>query len=336
MRCFPPYLLVWAAPVAEGRGRLAVVAVGGNALVSDEDHLSIGDQYHNVQALAPALADVLAAGWDLVLTHGNGPQVGFILHRSELASHQVAPVPLDYAVGDTQGAMGYMFVKALDNELSRRGQRRPVVALVTRTVVDGADPAFAHPDKPVGAFLSEAAARASAQRWGWEVMTEAGRGWRRVVPSPTPLEVVEAPVVRLLVDQGVVVIAAGGGGVAVVRDEQGCYVGVEAVVDKDRTSALLAQTLGADALVICTGVERVALDFGLPTQRWLDRISCTEAAEYLGQGQFAAGSMGPKIEALLSFVGGGPARLGVVTTPDRMAQALTGGAGTAIVEDPVT
>jgi carbamate kinase len=309
---------------------LAVVALGGNALVRDDSHESIPDQYETVESVAPHLVDLVEAGWRLVVTHGNGPQVGFILRRSELAIDEVAPVPIDYAVGDTQGAIGYMFLKALGNELRRRGIDKPVVALVTQTVVAADDPAFGHPAKPVGSFMDEATARRRADTFGWTIAEDAGRGWRRTLASPLPVEIVELPVIRSLSEQGAVVVAAGGGGVPVVRDHSGALVGREAVVDKDLASALLAAELGADLLIIPTGVERVAVNFGTPDQRWLDHLSAAEAMRLAEQGQFGEGSMRPKVEALVGFVRRRPGAAGVITSPDRLHDALLHTTGTWI------
>jgi carbamate kinase len=260
--------------------------------------------------------------------------VGFILRRSELAVDEVAPVPLDYAVGDTQGAIGYMFQKALGNELRRRGIERPVVALVTQTCVSADDPAFAKPAKPVGAFFDEATARRREKALGWTVMEDAGRGWRRTVPSPEPLEIVEHEVIARLLAQGCVVIACGGGGIPVVRDYARRLSGVEAVIDKDLASALLAEQLGADLLLIPTGVEQVAVNFGTPEQRWLDRLSLAEARELIAQGQFGAGSMQPKVEAIMRFVsrsrGNGRDVSGLITSPTAIRDALTHKTGTWI------
>jgi len=309
---------------------LAVVALGGNALVRDDGRDGIPDQYEAVCAMAPHLVDLVEEGWRLVITHGNGPQVGFILRRSELASAEVNPVPVDYAVGDTQGAIGYMFLKAVGNELRRRGLDHPVVTVVTQTVVAGDDPAFAHPTKPIGAFFDEATARRYAERLGWTVVEDAGRGWRRTVASPEPVEVVELPTVRGLVERGAVVVAAGGGGIPVRRDERGELVGVEAVIDKDLASALLAVQLGADLFAVPTGVERVAVDFGLPTQRWLDRLTVDEAVALAASGQLGEGSMRPKVEALARYVQQRPGGAGVITSPDRLREALARRAGTWI------
>jgi carbamate kinase len=309
---------------------LAVVALGGNALVRDAAHNSIGDQYDTVSAVAPHLVDLVEAGWHLVVTHGNGPQVGFILRRSELASAEVDPVPVDYAVADTQGAIGYMFLKAIHNELARRSIDRPVVALVTQTVVDPSDSAFDHPTKPVGAFFDEATARRYEHELGWTVAEDAGRGWRRTVPSPRPLEVVELETIRTLTASGAIVVAGGGGGIPVIRAGDGALVGVEAVIDKDLASALLAARLGADLLAIPTGVERVAINFGAPDQQWLDRLTIAEAMQLAEDGQFGEGSMRPKVESLVGFVQQRPGGAGVITSPERLGDALARRTGTWI------
>lgn len=313
---------------------LAVVAVGGNALILDEQRNSIPDQYAAVMESVKHITDMVEAGWNIVLTHGNGPQVGFILRRSELASGEVSPVPLDYAVGDTQGAIGYMFQKALHNELARRGIHKPVVTLVTQTRVSLHDDAFANPSKPIGAFLDEATARERQQQLGWTLMEDAGRGWRRTVPSPAPLEIIESATIAQLLQQGYLVIACGGGGIPVVRDEQQQLTGVEAVIDKDLASALLASQLGADLLVIPTGVEKVAIHFGTPQQQWLDTLSVAQAQKLLQEGQFGVGSMQPKVEAILDFVNAsrlqGKNACGLITSPQAIKAALAHQSGTWI------
>jgi carbamate kinase len=309
---------------------LAVVAIGGNALIRDREHESIPDQYDMVCALAEDIAAMIEAGWHVLVTHGNGPQVGFILRRSEIAIAEVAPVPMDYAGGDIQGAVGYMFVKALRNTFRRRGIGRKPVAVVTQTVVDRNDPAFANPTKPIGSHMEEARAKALAAKYRWTVREDAGRGWRRVVPSPSPRTIIETDVIRTLVREGFVVVACGGGGVPVIENERGDLVGVEAVIDKDLASSLLARSLGADALVLPTGVEKVALDFNKPTQRWLDRMTLAEARRHYAEDQFDRGSMGPKVAALIDFVSGG-GRLGLVTNQPNVARALRGETGTRVV-----
>ncbi|POT54597.1 carbamate kinase [Citrobacter amalonaticus] len=313
---------------------LAVVAVGGNALIQDDRRNSIPDQYEAVTESVRHITDMVEAGWDLVLTHGNGPQVGFILRRSELASREVSPVPLDYAVGDTQGAIGYMFQKALHNELVRRGIHKPVVTLITQTLVSQHDDAFANPGKPIGAFLDESTARERQQQLGWTLMEDAGRGWRRTVPSPKPLEIIERDTITQLVRQGYIVIACGGGGIPVVRDAQQQLQGVEAVVDKDLASALLASQLEADLLIIPTGVEKVAIHFGTPQQQWLDTLSIAQAQKLLREGQFGVGSMQPKVEAILDFMNAsrqqGKNARGLITSPQAIKSALAHQNGTWI------
>jgi carbamate kinase len=309
---------------------LAVVAVGGNALIRDEQHTALADQYDAVCATATHVAAMIGAGWNVVLTHGNGPQVGFILRRSEIADGQVPTVPVQYAVGDTQGAIGFMFQNALGNALLRRGIRVSTVALVTQTLVDRRDPAFARPDKPIGSFMSEEVARQLAAELGWTVMRDGDRGWRRSIASPQPVRVVEAPIIERLAREGVLIIAGGGGGIAVEELGNGELRGVEAVIDKDRASALLAVEMKADLLMIPTGVPRVAIRFGRPDQTWLDRITIAQAEAYAAEGHFGAGSMGPKIEALVRFVRGRPGGRGVITNAENIERALRGETGTWI------
>lgn len=309
---------------------LAVVAVGGNALIRDDQHMALADQYDAVCAAAEHVAAMIAAGWNIVLTHGNGPQVGFILRRSEIADGQVPTVPVQYAVGDTQGAIGFMFQNALGNALLRRGLRVPTVTLVTQTLVDRRDPAFARPEKPIGSFMSEATARQLAAELGWTVVQDGSRGWRRAVASPQPVRVVEAPIIERLAREGVLIIACGGGGIAVEELAGGERRGLEAVIDKDRASALLAIEMKAELLMIPTGVERVAIRYGQPGQAWLGKISIAEAERHAADGHFAAGSMGPKIEALLRFVKTRPGGRGVITNLQSIERALRGETGTWI------
>jgi carbamate kinase len=317
--------------MASGR-KLAVVAVGGNALIRDKQHLSIPDQYETATQTARYVTDMIEAGWNVVITHGSGPQMGFILRRSELAIHEVAPVPMDYAGADLQGGIGYMFLKALHNAFHERGLDRRAAAIVTQIVVDRNDPAFAAPTKPIGSHMDEATARRRAAELGWVVKEDAGRGWRRVVASPLPRGIVELDVISFLVNAGYVVIGCGGGGIPVVKDEVGNLRGIEAVIDKDLASSLLAREIGADLLLIATGVEKVALNFNRPDQRALDRLTVSDAKRYCADNQFDKGSMGPKIEALIEFMdGGGP--LGVITNPPNMMRALAGETGTVMVRD---
>jgi len=311
-------------------GKLAVVAVGGNSLIIDKDHQSIPDQYNAAALTARSIADMVQGGWNIVLTHGNGPQIGFILRRSELSIHEVSPVPMDYAGADLQGAIGYMFDRALRNEFRRRGIARRPVAVVTQTLVDRNDPAFANPTKPIGSHFDEATARRIAAQQGWTVREDAGRGWRRVVPSPQPQRIVELDEIRFLARAGYLVIACGGGGIPVIEDERGDLAGVEAVIDKDLASSLLARDLGADLLLVSTGVEKVAIHFNTPQQRWLDRITLEDARRLYAENHFDPGSMGPKIRALIEFLEGGGAE-GLVTNPQNLGRALAGGTGTRIV-----
>jgi carbamate kinase len=311
--------------------KTAVVAFGGNALVTDAEHDSIPEQYLTVCRTVSHLVDLIEQGWRLVVSHGNGPQVGFILRRSELSEAEVDPVPVDYAVADTQGAIGYMFVKALTNELTRRGLERPVVALVTQSVVDPADEAFANPTKPIGSFLNEATARARQKELGWTIMEDAGRGWRRTVPSPRPTRILESDTIRVLLDQGTVVVAAGGGGIPVAMAADGTLTGVEAVVDKDLASGLLAHELGADLLLIPTGVARVAIRFGQPDQQWLDTLSVEQARAMIAAGEFGAGSMEPKVAAVADFVARTPGAVGAIGLPEEIRAIIEGLAGTRIV-----
>jgi len=309
---------------------VAVVAVGGNALIVDSEHTSLGDQYDAVTATAESVVAMIAAGWNVVLTHGNGPQVGFILRRSEIAEGQVPTVPVPYAVGDTQGAIGFMFQNAFGNAMRKRGIEMPVVAMVTQTLVDRADPAFARPDKPIGSFMSEEVAKRFAATLGWTVMQDSNRGWRRTIASPQPKRIIEAPLIERLAREGCLVIACGGGGIAVEELADGDLHGVDAVVDKDRAAALLAIQMHADLLMIPTGVEKVAIRFGEPDQQWLDRITVTQAEAFAVAGHFGEGSMGPKIEALLKFIKARPGGRGVITNTENIERALRGETGTWI------
>lgn len=312
------------------RKQTAVVAVGGNSLIIDDQHQSIPDQVKAATMTSHYVADMVEADWTVVLTHGNGPQVGFILRRSGIAKGVVPEVPVDYADADTQGAIGYMFQRALYNEFRRRRLKRKVVAIVTQVLVDSGDPAFQNPTKPIGAHMSEDVAKSLAKDLGWTVREDAGRGWRRVVASPMPKKIVELDIIESLIDLGYIVIACGGGGIPVVQDASGDLQGLEAVIDKDFASSLLARDVGAELFVVSTGVEKVAINFGKPDQRWLDRMTLAEAQRYLGEGQFPRGSMGPKIEAIASFLQGGGSRA-LITNPPNLGRALSGTTGTHVV-----
>lgn len=310
--------------------KLAVVAIGGNALIRDKNHLSIPDQYAEASITAHHIADMIEAGWNVIVTHGNGPQMGFILRRSELSIHEVAPVPMDYAGADLQGAIGYMFLKAFRNEFRRRRVKCEPVAVVTQTLVDRADPAFQDPTKPIGSHMERARAEELAASQGWTVKEDAGRGWRRVVPSPVPLKILDLDVIKHLASAGYLVIGCGGGGIPVIQDDQGNIRGVEAVIDKDLASSLLARSIGADLFMVSTAVERVAINFNKPNQRWLDRLTVSEAKRYYAEDQFDKGSMGPKIQALVEYLEWG-GKQGLITDPPNIGRALTGESGTLIV-----
>lgn len=311
------------------RNKRAVVAVGGNSLIKNKDHQSVSDQYAAVCETVEHVVDMIESGWDVVLTHGGGPQVGFILRRSELAENELHRVPLDYVLADLQGAAGYMLQRSLHNEFVRRGIEREAVTVVTQTAVDADDPAFRSPSKPIGSFMDEATAKAHAQNDGWTVMEDAGRGWRRVSPSPLPKRIIEANSMRTLLDQGFVVISTGGGGIPVVEREDGSLEGVEAVLDKDYGASLLATAVNADLFLISTAVEKVALNFNAPNQRWLDHMTLDEARRYMVEGHFASGSMRPKIQAIIWYLER-EGQKALVTSPERIAESLAGRSGTWI------
>lgn len=310
--------------------RTAVIALGGNSFISDETHQSVADQYRAAERVCGHVVSLLHdPDLRLVVTHGNGPQVGFILRRSELAAPALHEVPLDACVADTQGALGYQLERALRNELRRQRVTKSPAAVVTLVLVDRDDPDFRHPTKPIGAFLSKERAEEHRQKDGWDVVEDAGRGWRRVVASPAPKAILNIDVVRTLLDAGFVVVAAGGGGIAVVQDASGDISGATAVVDKDLASSLLARQLGAEALVITTGVEKVYLDYGKPGQRALDAMTLAEAKQYMAQGHFKPGSMLPKVQAGIEFLEGG-GRQAIITDAEHLAAALAGRSGTRI------
>jgi len=312
---------------------VAVIAVGGNALAPEGAGTTLPNQASAAASTAQYIVDVAARGWRIVLTHGNGPQVGYILRRSELALSEVPPVPMDYATADTQGAIGVMFQRSLYNELQRRGLDLRVATVVTQVVVDENDPAFAAPSKPIGSIMDEETARRLAQANNWSIMEEPGRGWRRSVSSPKPQAVIEIDTIRALLENHHIVIACGGGGIPVTRDADGNLNNREAVIDKDLASSLLARQLGAQRLLIATAVPQVAINFGKPDERWLDRLSVTEAQRYMQEGHFGKGSMAPKIEAVLEYVRDRADQEGVITDIPHMGDALAGNAGTRIGGD---
>ncbi|MBI2318566.1 MAG: carbamate kinase [Betaproteobacteria bacterium] len=310
--------------------KTVVIALGGNSFISDQTHQSVPDQYRAAERVCAHIVPLLRdPDLRLVLTHGNGPQVGFILRRSELAALELHQVPLDACVADTQGALGYQLECALRNALRRHGLARLPAAVVTLVLVDRDDPDFAHPTKPIGAFLSKERAEEHRQKDGWEVMEDAGRGWRRVVASPAPKAILDLEAVRTLLDAGFVVVAGGGGGVAVVEDESGEISGASAVVDKDLASSFLARELGAEVLVFATGVEKVYLDYGKPEQRALDAMTVAEAKRYLAEDHFKTGSMLPKVQAIIEFLEAG-GRQAIITDPEHIEAAIEGRGGTRV------
>jgi len=313
--------------------KLAIVAVGGNALIRDTAHQTVEDQYSAVCEVARHVAAIIEQGHEVIVTHGNGPQVGFILRRSEIAAQGAGmhPVPLDSCVADTQGAIGYQIEQALANEFRRRGMNKSAVAVVTQTVVAADDPAFGAPSKPIGSFFSqEQAAELERQYPAWRMVSDAGRGYRRVVPSPQPRRIVESGVIARLVRDGYCVVAVGGGGIPVIERPDGSLRGVEAVIDKDFASSLLATEVAADVLVISTSVPKVLLNYGKPDQMPLDQVRLSELKRYAEQGHFAPGSMLPKVQAVIGFLERGGTKA-VITNPESLEDAMAGRTGTHIM-----
>ncbi|TMD67955.1 MAG: carbamate kinase [Chloroflexi bacterium] len=309
--------------------KLAVVAIGGNSLIKDEAHKSVPDQFAAVRETAVHITDMIEQGWNVVITHGNGPQVGFILLRSEYARDVIHTVPLDLCGADTQGAIGYMIQQALHNEFLRRSIQRQCVTVVTQVLVDKNDPAMHNPSKPIGSFYKEEEAKTKMAQEGWAMVEDAGRGWRRVVPSPQPQEIIERDAIEALIKGRFIVVAVGGGGIPVVQDETGNLAGVEGVIDKDLASSLLATTLHADLLLISTAVEKASLNYHKPDQRDLGTITLGEAKRYYDEGHFAKGSMGPKVRAIINYLEQG-GRAALITMPETIGRALSGQTGTWI------
>ncbi len=308
--------------------KTAVVAVGGNALITAKSRQAVEYQWDAVRETVTHIASMIEQGWNVVVTHGNGPQVGFILRRNELAASEVHTTPLDIIGADTQGSIGYMLQQALTNALRETGLNKQVVTVITQVVVDKDDPAFHNPVKGIGGFMEEAKAR-EFEAEGWVVAEDAGRGWRRMIASPDPLQIIEQDVIKMLSDQGIIVIAVGGGGIPVIRNTTGELRGTRAVIDKDRATALLAVGINADLLLISTAVEKVAINFNKPDQQWLDRMTMAEAKQYMAEGHFAPGSMLPKIEAVIGFLEkGGPQAL--ITDPPNIVRAINRETGTWI------
>ena len=313
--------------------KLAVIAVGGNSLIKDDKNVTVEDQEQALRETAHHIADMIEAGWDLAIGHGNGPQVGFILRRSEIAAkvEGMHEVPLDVCGADSQGAIGYEFQQALQNEYHRRGINKGAATVITQMLVDQKDVAFQKPSKPIGSFMDEASAKKREAEMGWSVVEDAGRGWRRVVASPLPKKILELESVKLLLEAGVTVITVGGGGIPVIDNGQGEFEGTAAVIDKDFASSLLAQEIGAELFLIATAVEKVAINFGKPEQKWLDKMTLAEAKQYLAEGtHFAKGSMAPKIQAIIWFLENG-GKQALITNPENIGRALKGETGTWIV-----
>jgi carbamate kinase len=314
--------------------RTAVVAIGGNSLIRDEKNPTVEHQYESARETCMHIADMIEQGWEVSITHGNGPQVGFILRRSEIAAKVAGmhEVPLDVCGADSQGALGYALQQNLQNILYQRGIRKNVATIITQTLVDKDDPAFRNPTKPIGSFMSKEEAQKRIEENGWTVMEDANRGYRRVVPSPLPKEIVELETIQTLISHGIVTITTGGGGIPVIDPGDGNYRGVAAVIDKDYASSLLARALKVDLFVISTAVEKVALYYGTPQQRWVDRLSCVEAKNLLAEGiHFAKGSMAPKIQSIIWYLEAVPQGRALITNPENLGRALKGETGTWFV-----
>lgn len=309
-----------------------VIAIGGNSLIKDEKHQSVMDQYACICETAVHISDLIEAGHRIVITHGNGPQVGFILLRSEYSRGIMHEVPLDSIGADTQGAIGYQIQQGLENELWKRNIHKQVVTVITQTLVDRNDPAFQKPTKPIGPFYKKDQAEERMAQDRWAMVEDAGRGWRRVVPSPKPIRIIEKKAILDLVAHESVVIAGGGGGIPVIADGNGQLSGVEAVIDKDYASAILATEIGADLFLISTGVEKCYLHFGKPNQKAIDRMTLLQAKKYIAENHFKPGSMKPKIEAAIQFLSQGGKEV-IITSPSAIPKAVKGETGTRMVPD---
>jgi carbamate kinase len=315
--------------------KVAVVAIGGNSLIKDKTHQTVEDQYQAAKETTFYIADMIEAGWNVAIGHGNGPQVGFILRRSEIAQkvEGMHEVPLDVCGADSQGAIGYALQQNLQNELFQRGIKTNVATIITQVLVDREDPAFRNPTKPIGGFMDKIEAKRREREMSWTVVEDAGRGWRRVVASPIPKEIVELDTVKALIQAGIIVITVGGGGIPVIDKGNGDYMGVAAVIDKDYASSLLAQAIKADLFLISTAIEKVALNYGTPDEKWIDRMTLAEAKQYLAEGKhFAKGSMAPKIQAIIWFLENG-GKEALITNPENIGRALKGETGTWIVNE---
>jgi carbamate kinase len=310
----------------------AVIAIGGNSLITDNAHQAIEDQYQAAKDTTKHIADMIEAGWNVAIGHGNGPQVGLILQQSEVAAKAAGmhETPLDVCGAESQGLIGYLLQQNLQNELYRRKIKQNVATVITQVLVDIKDKAFQNPTKPIGGFMTEEEAHRKKDELGWSIVEDAGRGWRRVVASPLPMEVVELDTVKALIEAGVIVITVGGGGIPVIDAGDGSYIGTAAVIDKDFASSLLAREIHADLFVISTAVEKVALNYNKPDQKLLDKITVAEAKKYMEEGHFAKGSMLPKMTAVISFLENG-GKQALITNPENIGRALKGETGTWIV-----
>jgi len=310
--------------------KTVVVALGGNAITREFEEGDIAQQFKNTRESLSHIIGLLKEGYNMVITHGNGPQVGNALIRVEESRHLVPPLPLGIIVADLEGGMGYMIQQCLHNKMHDFGVQRKTATILTQVIVDKDDPSIQNPTKYVGPFFKKEQVEELQARRGWLMKEDKGRGYRRVVPSPKPIGIWEKDIIKELVEQGVVVVAAGGGGIPVYVDERGWLEGVDAVIDKDLASAVLGNEIGAQKMVIVTGVDRVALGFGTPEQKELEKMTVAEAKQYLDAGEFPAGSMGPKIQAAINFIEGGGEEV-IITSIKKTAQALTGSEGTRIV-----
>ncbi|HOT76251.1 MAG TPA: carbamate kinase [Candidatus Wallbacteria bacterium] len=309
----------------------AVIAVGGNSLIKDKDHQSVPDQYKAICETVRHVVGMIENGYNVIMTHGNGPQVGFILRRSEIARGELHEVPLDSCGADTQGAIGYQIQQAFHNEFKKRGIKKNVVTVVTQVLVDKNDDAFKKPTKPIGSFMAKEEADKKVKEEGWNIKEDAGRGYRRVVASPMPKDIVEIDAIKKLIDSDFIVIAVGGGGIPVIETDGGELKGTAAVIDKDFASALLASEVKADIFMITTGVEKVCINYNKPDQKTVDKMTMAEAEKYLAEGQFPAGSMGPKIQAAIMFLKNGGEKV-IITSPEFVEKAINGKTGTVITK----
>lgn len=314
--------------------KVAVIAIGGNSLIKDKAHQSVQDQYLAADETAKHIVEMIKEGWDVVVGHGNGPQVGFLLQKAEIAEKSVnmPMAPLEVCGAQSQGQIGYQLVQCLQNQMKKAGINKPAACVIEQTIVNKNDPAFQNPTKPIGGFMTEEEAKSKAAELGWVVVEDAGRGWRRVVPSPLPEKIVELDAIKALINAGIIVVSIGGGGIPVIENEKGELEGIAAVIDKDFGNSLLAQNLNADMLVISTAVEKVAINFGTPEQKWLDHMTLDEAKKYMAEGvHFKKGSMAPKIQAIINFLEAG-GKEALITNPENILRAIHGETGTRITK----